>query len=389
MSNKDLYKKALNGDDLSLEEAQHLYTDFSLQILCEIGEKVRYKHVPEKRVSWQIDRNVNYTNVCISGCLFCNFHCRPDEKQKEYTTSLDEYKAKIAELKELGGSQLLLQGGLHPKYDISFFETLFRKLKEIEPSLKLNALGPPEVSHIARLSKLTDEEVLIRLINAGLDTLPGAGAEILSERVRKIISPAKPTAKQWCDVMRIAHRLNLSTTATMVYGHIETIEERLQHIITIRDLQKERPEGSPGFRAFICWPMQIKGTKLSEIYQIKSEHFNKDRLFKGNEISEQSAEFLRTIAISRIILNNIDHIQASWLTVGIDAGKLSLHAGADDMGSIMIEENVVSATGLHNSLDARQMQDSICDAGFEPWLRDQQYSEIKSDSPHNPYIQNL
>jgi cyclic dehypoxanthinyl futalosine synthase len=189
--------------------------------------------------------------------------------------------------------------------------------------------------------------------------------------------------------MRIAHRLNLSTTATMVYGHIETIEERLQHIITIRDLQKERPEGSPGFRAFICWPMQIKGTKLSEIYQKKSEHFNKDRLFKGNEVSEQSAEFLRTIAISRIILNNIDHIQASWLTVGIDAGKLSLYAGADDMGSIMIEENVVSATGSHNSLNAKQMQSTICDAGFEPWLRDQQYSEIKNYSPPQPYIRNL
>ena len=345
--------------DLTLEQAVDLYESMPLEELCHVADGIRKEKNPPQRVTYQIDRNVNYTNVCISGCKFCNFHCTPLQKEKAYTLSIEDYIPKIKELKDLGGDQLLLQGGLHPKYGIEFYEDLFRRLKEIEPSLKLNALGPPEVAHIARLSKLSYRQTLERLVAAGLDTLPGAGAEILSDRVRKELSPAKPGVSQWMEVMATAHQMGLSTTATMVYGHIETIEERMQHLLSLRDLQKKKPEGAPGFRAFICWPMQLEGTQLQQLERHYSE-----------------AEFLRMIAVSRIVLNNIDHIQASWLTVGIEAGKKALHAGADDMGSIMIEENVVAAAGAHNSLGERQMIQAIKEAGFTPALRDQQYNLI-------------
>lgn len=358
-----------------------LYREAPLAELCERAQAERFRHVPERRVSYQIDRNVNYTNVCLSACKFCNFHCRPDQPEKAYTLDFEDYLPKIAEMKALGGDQLLLQGGLHPKYGIDWYETLFRRLKEAEPSLKLNALGPPEIAHIARISKLSYREVLERLIAAGLDTLPGAGAEILCDRVRKYLSPAKPSAQQWLDVMGEAHRLGLSTTATMVYGHIETLEERIDHLLVLRALQHERPAGTPGFRAFICWPMQLKGTALERLAQ-------EGRLPEGICLPGEACrwspgeEFLRTVAIARLVLDNVDHIQASWLTVGLETGTRALHAGADDMGSIMIEENVVSAAGARHlaERDARSgpgmtqtLRDAISSAGFEPWLRDQCY----------------
>lgn len=358
---------------LSKEEALGLYRDGTLAELCGMADAERYRHVPGRRVSYQIDRNVNYTNVCLSCCKFCNFHCRPDQPQKAYTLAFEDYLPKIAELKALGGDQLLLQGGLHPRYGIAFYEDLFRRLKEVEPSLKLNALGPPEIAHIARLSQLTYREVLVRLRDAGLDTLPGAGAEILCDRVRRFLSPAKPTAQQWLDVMREAHRLGMSTTATMVYGHIETLEERIDHLLALRELQDARPQGTPGFRAFICWPMQLTGTELAWLN-------DEGKLPEGIALPGEPArwssdeEFLRTVAIARLVLDNVDHIQASWLTVGLETGLRALRAGADDMGSIMIEENVVSAAGAHHSLNERILSDAIASAGFTPWLRDQQYN---------------
>ena len=368
-------------DRLTKEEALKLYREAPLGELCERAQAERYRHVPERRVSYQIDRNVNYTNVCLSGCKFCNFHCRPDEPEKAYTLTFEDYLLKIEEMKALGGDQLLLQGGLHPKYDINWYETLFRRLKEAEPSLRLNALGPPEIAHIARISKLSYHDVLVRLRAAGLDTLPGAGAEILCDRVRKFLSPAKPTAQQWLDVMGEAHRLGMSTTATMVYGHIETLEERIDHLLALRALQDRRPAGTPGFRAFICWPMQLAGTELERLAA-------EDRLPAGVTLPGEPAwkaeparrwpadeEFLRTVAIARLVLDNVDHIQASWLTVGLDTGARALHAGADDMGSIMIEENVVSAAGARNLLQEgeRTLRAAIEAVGFTPWLRDQEY----------------
>ena len=352
-----------------------------------MADAERYRHVPVRRVSYQIDRNVNYTNVCLSGCKFCNFHCRPDEPDKAYTLALADYRQKIAEMKALGGDQLLLQGGLHPKYGIDWYETLFRQLKEIEPSLKLNALGPPEIAHIARLGRLTYREVLERLRDAGLDTLPGAGAEILCDRVRRFLSPAKPTAQQWLAVMGEAHRLGMSTTATMVYGHIETLEERIDHLFALRDQQDRRPAGAPGFRAFICWPMQLSGTALARL--AAEGRLPADIALPGEPRRwEPDEEFLRTVAIARLVLDNVDHIQASWLTVGLATGIRALRAGADDMGSIMIEENVVSAAGAKHlgDLDARSgpgmmkkagpgmtLREAIAAAGFTPWLRDQLY----------------
>lgn len=358
-----------------------LYREVPLEELSGMADAERYRHVPERRVSYQIDRNVNYTNVCISACKFCNFHCRPDQPEKAYTLDFEDYLPKIAEMKALGGDQLLLQGGLHPKYGIDWYETLFRRLKEAEPSLKLNALGPPEIAHIARVSKLSYHDVLVRLRAAGLDTLPGAGAEILVDRVRKFLSPAKPTAQQWLDVMGEAHRLGMSTTATMVYGHIETLEERIDHLLALRALQDRRPAGTPGFRAFICWPMQLTGTELLRLADA-------GRLPAGITLPGEPAwqadpscrwrpdeEFLRTVAIARLVLDNVDHIQASWLTVGLDTGARALHAGADDMGSIMIEENVVSAAGARHLLQEGEhtLRTAIEAAGFTPWLRDQCY----------------
>ncbi len=358
---------------LNKDEALSLYRDAPLEELCELAQDARFAHVPEQRVSYQIDRNVNYTNVCLSGCKFCNFHCRPDEPEKAYTLAFEDYLPKIAELKALGGDQLLLQGGLHPRYGIEWYEDLFRRLKEAEPSLRLNALGPPEIAHIARISKLTYRDVLVRLRAAGLDTLPGAGAEILSDRVRRFLSPAKPTARQWLDVMRDAHALGLSTTATMVYGHIETLEERIDHLLQLRALQDERPAGTPGFRAFICWPMQLSGTELQRLADA-------GRLPDGIALPGEprrwtpDEEFLRTVAIARLVLDNVDHIQASWLTVGLPTGLRALRAGADDMGSIMIEENVVSAAGARHRLSGEaQLREAIASAGFTPWLRDQLY----------------
>ena len=359
---------------LTKNEALVLYREAPLEELSAMADAERYRHVPERRVSYQIDRNVNYTNVCLSGCKFCNFHCRPDEHEKAYTLDFEDYLPKIAEMKALGGDQLLLQGGLHPKYGIDWYETLFRRLKDAEPSLKLNALGPPEIAHIARISKLSYHDVLIRLQAAGLDTLPGAGAEILSDRVRHFLSPAKPTARQWIDVMGEAHRLGMSTTATMVYGHIETIEERIDHLFALRNLQDQRPTGTTGFRAFICWPMQLKGTVLERLAR-------ENRLPEGITLPGEprrwnpDEEFLRTVAIARLVLDNVDHIQASWLTVGLETGVKALSAGADDMGSIMIEENVVSAAGARNLLQEgeRTLRAAIEAADFTPWLRDQCY----------------
>lgn len=366
MKSEAIIEKAVQGKELTVKDALFLYTHIPVAKLLEIANAIRFIKIPEKKVSWQIDRNINYTNVCISACKFCNFHCTLSQKERSYTTEIEEYKAKIDHLFKEGGNQLLLQGGLHPQYGVEFYENLFIELKNYNPSLKLNALGPPEVAHIARLSKLSIKETLLRLTKAGLDSLPGAGAEILSERVRKIISPGKPNAKTWIEVMECAHSLGIPTTATMVYGHLETLEERIEHLFTLREIQNKKRDGAVGFTAFIGWPMQMKGTKLGELYNVE----------KLSVI-----EHLKMIAISRIVLYNIPHIQVSWLTIGKELAKVALHCGADDMGSIMIEENVVSSAGATNRLDKEGMQKTIKEAGFDPWLRNQDYS------PYNPNLE--
>ncbi len=358
----DLYKKALNFEFLTTEEGLLLYEQAPLEELIYLGNQLKQTQKPGNVVTWQIDRNINITNACISQCKFCNFYKKPNDEHV-YITTIDEYKTKIEELFRQGGEQLLLQGGLHPKLKLDFYTNLFKELKLLYPNIKLHALGPPEIVHIARLEKKSYREILESLIDAGLDSLPGAGAEILCDRVRKNISPAKANTQQWLDVMREAHKLNMFTSATMMFGHIETKKERIEHLVVIREVQSEKPESSPGFLAFISWPFQDENTVLQKEFGII------------NQVT--SEEYIRTIAISRIMLPNIKNIQASWLTVGKDIAQICLHAGANDFGSIMIEENVVSSAGASYKFDAEGIQNAIHEAGFTPQLRNQRYEFIE------------
>jgi cyclic dehypoxanthinyl futalosine synthase len=356
-----LFQKALDLIPLDAKEGAELYTEAPLDELMFIADRLRQLHNPGKNAGWMIDRNVNITNICFSQCTFCNF-CRKKGAEDAYVTSGEDYIKKIDELYALGGDQLLLQGGMNPDLGLTFYLNLFKNLKKLYPSLKLHALGPPEVVFLAKREKSSYHDILSQLLSAGLDSLPGAGAEILSDRVRNIVSPAKCSAGEWLEVMRAAHTINLPTSATMMYGHIETIMERIEHLIMIRDLQEEREKGHFGFITFIPWPFRDEGTVLREKYGIRSSYNGPD--------------YIRTIAISRIILNNIKNIQASILTVGKETGMLSLHAGANDLGSIMIEENVVSAAGSKNMYSADNLQSIIKEAGFIPVRRNQKYEEI-------------
>ncbi len=359
MGLKEIYHKALKLEALDKEEALILYTEAPTSELMFIAQELRKKHKKgEKKVGWIIDRNVNITNICIAQCKFCNF-CRTKKSGDSYITTQAEYESKINEMYKIGGKQLLLQGGMHPDLGLEFYTDLFKSLKSLYPDLKLHALSPTEIVHISNKAKLTYRETLEELIKAGLDSLPGAGAEILSERVRKIVSPAKCSAQQWLDVMKEAHKLALPTSATMMFGFIETVEERIDHLFKIRDLQAQKPEKSLGFVTFVPWPYQPENTRLQKEFP---------------EIEQASSiEYLRLVALSRIVLNNIENIQASWLTVGKEVAQLALHGGANDLGSIMIEENVVSAAGASYAMNSEEMQDTIISAGFEPALRNQKY----------------
>jgi cyclic dehypoxanthinyl futalosine synthase len=356
-----LLEKALNKEFLTIEEGLFIYENSITSDLVFIANDLRKKQVPSNKVSWIIDRNVNITNVCFSQCQFCNF-CRKITDKDVYITTTEEYKTKIDRLFELGGAQLLLQGGMHPKLGMKFYVSLFQDLKSINKNLKLHALGPPEIAHIAKLENLGYKEVLEVLMEAGLDSLPGAGAEILVDRVRKQISPAKCSTQEWLDVMHEAHKLGLTTSATMMMGHIETKKERIEHLVRIRETQDKKPKDAKGFVAFIPWPFQDEGTVLREKHGV----FN----------TVTSEEYIKTIAISRIMLPNVQNIQASWLTVGKETGQLCLHAGANDFGSIMIEENVVSSAGANYKFDSEGIQKAIIEAGFEPQLRNQHYDFI-------------
>ena len=359
LNRKEIYAKSLALEPLTFDEAYSIYTEAPLEELAAEADMLRQRLVADARVvTWQIDRNVNTTNVCQSGCLFCNFHCKPHQIERHYITTIEEYCQKIERMLELGGDQLLLQGGMHPKLGIEYYEELFRELKHRYPQVRLHALGAPEVAHIARISNLSTRRTLERLVDAGLDSLPGAGAEILVDRVRRYISPAKPSVEQWCEVMHEAHEMNIPTSATMMYGHVETPAERIEHLLRIRDLQAAVPSGHYGFIAFIPWIFRSDGTQLEK---------------RGFNTRLSPSEYIRIIAVSRLVLNNIRNIQASWLTVGKQTAQVALHSGANDMGSIMIEENVVRSAGANNSFDAEGIQRAIKEAGFEPRLRDQLY----------------
>ncbi|MGI8891933.1 MAG: cyclic dehypoxanthinyl futalosine synthase [Bacteroidia bacterium] len=358
MNTDNVLSRALNFELLTAEEGQHLYHNAALAELSFVANELRKKQKPDNKVTWIIDRNVNTTNVCIANCKFCNFYRIPGHKEA-YITTIDEYKKKIEETFRYGGEQLLLQGGHHPDLGLKFYAGLFRELKSLYPELKLHSLGPPEIAHIAKLEKMSHTDVLSALKEAGLDSLPGAGAEILHDRVRRLISKGKCSGKEWLDVMRAAHKLHITTSATMMFGHVETIEERFQHLVWLREVQSEKPKNAKGFLAFIPWPFQDENTILKRV--------------KGITNRSTGEEYVRMIALSRIMLPNIINIQASWLTVGKEVAQICLHSGANDFGSIMIEENVVSVAGAPHRFTSDGIQQAIKDAGFEPQLRTQQY----------------
>ncbi|MCX6319161.1 MAG: dehypoxanthine futalosine cyclase [Bacteroidetes bacterium] len=364
MQLQELYDKALGFGFLTAEEGVYLYHHAPLTDLMYIADELRKKQVPHGKVTWQIDRNVNTTNVCIANCKFCNFYRIPGHAEA-YITDMATYRQKIRETIQYGGDQLLLQGGHHPELGLDFYTNTFREIKAEFPDIRLHALGPPEVAHITKISKKADgssythHEVLKALQEAGMDSLPGAGAEILVDRVRRLISKGKCGAQEWLDIMHEAHKLNITTSATMMFGHVETIEERFEHLVKIREVQSRKPEDAKGFLAFIPWTFQDVDTLLARI--------------RGVHNLTTAEEYIRMIALSRMMLPNIKNIQASWLTVGKQTASVCLHAGANDYGSIMIEENVVSAAGAPHRFTYKSIQDAIREAGFEPQLRNQQY----------------
>lgn len=353
-----LYERALRFDALSAAEGVYLFEKAPLAELMNVADTLRKLQVPHGKVTWQIDRNVNTTNVCVANCKFCNFYRVPGHPEA-YITDIDTYKKKIEETLRWGGDQLLLQGGHHPGLGLNFYTTLFRQLKSLYPEIKLHTLGPPEVAHITALEKSTHHEVLRALQEAGMDSLPGAGAEILDDRVRRLISNGKCGAQEWLDIMHEAHKLHITTSATMMFGHVETLLERFEHLVKIREVQRRKPKDAKGFLAFIPWTFQDVDTLLTRI--------------RGVQNLTTPEEYIRMIALSRIMLPNVINIQASWLTVGKQTAQVALHAGANDFGSIMLEENVVSAAGAPHRFTYRSIQEAIREAGFEPQLRNQQY----------------
>ncbi|MFM2394148.1 MAG: hypothetical protein RLZZ546_2130 [Bacteroidota bacterium] len=354
----DLLQRALNFEFLTAEEGVFLLEQAPTAELMYVGHKMRQHHVPGNTVTWIIDRNSNTTNVCIANCKFCNFYRRPGHEES-YITTIEEYKQKIEETFSFGGEQLLLQGGHHPDLGLKYYTDLFTELKSLYPNLKLHALGPPEVAHITKLEQSSHYEVLKALKESGLDSLPGAGAEILDDRVRRLISKGKCGADEWLDVMRAAHKLDITTSATMMFGHIETNLERMQHFVKIRTVQSEKPMHAKGFLAFIPWPFMDEDTILKKLKRARN--------------TVTGDEYIRMIALSRIMLPNVINIQASWLTIGKKIAQICLHSGANDFGSIMIEENVVSAAGAAFRFTADGIQAAIKEVGFQPQLRNQQY----------------
>lgn len=355
-----LLEKALNQEFLSAAEGEFLFHNAATAELMFVGNELKKQHKKHSKVTWIIDRNLNTTNVCIANCKFCNFYRIPGHKEA-YVTTMEEYRIKIEETIKYGGNQLLLQGGHHPDLGLQFYIDIFSGIKKMFPNIKLHCLGPPEIAHISKLEGLSHTEVLIALKEAGLDSLPGAGAEILNDRVRRLISKGKCSGREWLAIMKAAHKLNITTSATMMFGHVETIAERFEHLVLLREVQSEKPKNSKGFIAFIPWPFMDDGTLLKNVKGI------------SNNVTDD--EYIRIIALSRIMLPNIENIQASWLTVGEKTAQVCLHAGANDFGSIMIEENVVSAAGAPHRFTADGIQKAIKEAGFEPQLRTQEYED--------------
>lgn len=347
--------KALDGNRINAKEALALFSSTDMTLLGNVASRLAKKKRDDNIITYIIDRNINYTNICVTDCSFCAFY-RKKEDLDSYVHPFEVLEKKIEETIELGGNQILLQGGHNVELKIEYFEDLFKKIKE-RFDIKLHALSPPEIVHTSKISKISISETLKRLYAAGLDSIPGGGAEILVNRVRQIISPAKCTTDEWLKVMSEAHQMEIPTTATMMFGHVETLEERVEHLIRLREQQDK----TGGFTAFIAWSMQPGNNPL------------------GNQLSGTKAtglEYLKTLAISRIVLDNFDNIQSSWVTQGPKIGQMSLFYGANDMGSVMIEENVVKEAGASFRMTEKEIRRLIQDGGFIPQKRNMRYEFV-------------
>ncbi len=347
-----LLEKVLENRRLSYEEGLEIYRYAPLHLLGEVAHRLRKERAPDDMVTYVVDRNINYSNICICGCKFCAFY-RDPSSEEGYVLSWEEMERKIKETLSLGGTQILLQGGLHPDLPLTFYEKMLYRIKTTFPSIHIHAFSPPEIVHFAELNHLSIKDTISRLKDAGLDSIPGGGAEILVDRVREKVSPKKCSTEKWLEVMRQAHKMGMKTTATMMFGHIERDKDRIEHLIRIRELQDE----TQGFTAFIPWGFQPDNTSIS-VPKITS------------------VEYLRTLSISRILLDNFENIQVSWVTMGSEIAQLGLFFGGNDFGSTMIEENVVAAAGVRFRLSREEIEKLIAEAGFKPCQRRMDYTLV-------------
>lgn len=353
---EELIAKVLQGKRINDQEFYDLSGSDDLHLLGYLANTRRKQKHPDKTVTYVIDRNINYTDICISGCKFCAYYKKVDDKQGKLL-SIAELDKKLSETKALGGTQVLLQGGLHPDLTIEYYEDMVRFIKN--KGIHVHGFSPPEIHHFAAVSFLSTGEVLDRLIKAGLGSIPGGGAEILSDRVRNLTAPEKCSADKWIAIMEQAHGKGLRTTATMMFGHVEQLSERLEHLRRLRDLQDK----TGGFTAFIPWPFQPDNTMLGN---------------EGTAPRTGGYEYLKMLALSRIYLDNFDNIQASWVTQGPKVAQLSLFFGANDFGSTMIEENVVAAAGVSFKLSEKEIRRIVKDAGFTPQQRLMDYTHMNN-----------
>jgi cyclic dehypoxanthinyl futalosine synthase len=364
----EILQRAADGGRISAEEALLLYTEAPFHGLGEAADTVRRRRYPDNIVTYLIDRNINYTNVCVTACKFCAFYRAP-KHEEGWSHSLDEILRRCGEAVDLGATQVMLQGGHHPDYGVEYYESLFAAVKQAYPDLVIHSIGPSEILHMAKVSGVSIEEAVTRIKAAGLDSIAGAGAEMLPDRPRTAIAPLKESGARWLEVMAVAHRLGVSSTATMMMGTGETNAERIEHIRMIRDVQDRAvgagypggpDEGAQGgFRSFIPWT-----------YQPENNHL------KGRT-QASNLEYLRFIAVARLFFDNIDHLQASWLTTGKDVGQLSLHMGVDDLGSIMLEENVISSAGARHRSKLTELAWMIRSADRIPAQRDTLYRHMR------------
>lgn len=360
-----IVERVLGGERISPAEALVLHEEADLATLAFLADEIRRRKHPEPVVSYIIDRNLNPTNVCVTDCGFCAFYAKPQDEQKGYVLDRETIYAKIQETVDVGGIQILMQGGHHPRLGVEWFEELLGDIKARWPKLHMHCMSPPEIEHLSKLSKISTEEVLRRLQAAGMDSLPGGGAEILTERVRERIAPRKTDSDTWLRIMEEAHGLGMRTTATMMFGHVEAVADRIEHLDRLRQLQ----DRTGGFTAFIDWTFQPGDNPLGR--ELQAEGWRK----------LTHAEYFRTTAVARVFLDNFDNLQASFVTQGHDAALLSLRMGCNDFGSAMLEENVVSSAGCHELVALEEMENAIRAAGFVPRRRNQAYEIVDERGP--------